>query len=185
MRKIVAFNFLTVNGHFKGLNEDISWHIHGDEGNKFSEKQLEADNILLFGRKTYEMMSGFWPTKMAYDTFPLIADRMNNSEKIVLTNTLKKVDWKNTTIVAGDAIEKIRQLKTTKGKNITILGSGTIINQFTDVGLIDEYEFLIDPLATGKGTSIFEGIKNKLDLILISSKTFKESGSVLLSYRRK
>lgn len=176
---------MTINGYFKGLNDDISWHIHGEEGNEFSENQLEADNILLFGRKTYEMMSSFWPTKMAYDNFPKVAERMNNSEKIVLTNSLTKADWQNTTILTGNTVDQIRQLKDTPGKNITILGSGTIITQLTDAGLIDEYEFLIDPIAIGKGTSIFENINTKLDLTLIDSKIFKKSGAVLLTYRRK
>ncbi|MFA6946444.1 MAG: hypothetical protein WC220_11145 [Pedobacter sp.] len=66
MRKITAFIFLTINSCYKGLNEDISWHIHGEEGNEFSENQLKADNILLFGRKTYEMMISFWPANRLY-----------------------------------------------------------------------------------------------------------------------
>jgi dihydrofolate reductase len=185
MRKITAFMFLTINGHYKGLNEDISWHIHGEEGNKFSENQLKADNILLFGRITYEMMMGFWPTKMAYDSYPKVAERMNNSEKIVLSNSLTEAEWQNTIILSGNTIEQIRELKYTTGKNITILGSGTIINQFTEAGLIDEYEFLIDPIAIGKGTPLFDNISGKLELNLLESRIFKKSGSVLLTYARK
>ncbi|HEY1060608.1 MAG TPA: dihydrofolate reductase family protein [Daejeonella sp.] len=185
MRKITAFMFLTINGRFKGPNEDISWHIHGEEGNEFSEDQLKADNILLFGRKTYEMMMSFWPTKMAYDSYPNVAERMNKSEKIVLSNSLRDADWQNTTILSGNTIEQIRELKNTSGKNITILGSGTIINQLTDAGLIDQYEFLIDPIAIGIGTPLFNNISSKLELALIESKLFKKSGAVLLIYARK
>lgn len=185
MRKITSFNFLTVNGCFKGLNDDISWHVHNEEANKFSEKQLEADNILLFGRRTYDMMSGFWPTKMAYDSFPKVAERMNSSEKIVLSNSITKANWQNTKILTGNTIDQIRHLKSTSGKNITILGSGTVIAQLTDAGLIDEYEFLIDPLAIGEGTPLFENIKNKLELALTEVKPFQKSGIILLRYRRK
>lgn len=185
MRKITAFIFLTMNGYYKGLNEDISWHMHGDEGNEFSENQLQADNILLFGRRTYEMMMSFWQTKMAYDSYPKVAGRMNNSEKVVLSNSLLEAEWQNTKILSGNAIEQIRKLKNTVGKNITILGSGTIINQLTDAGLIDEYEFLIDPVAIGNGTALFENISTKIELSLIDNKIFKKSGAVLLVYRRK
>jgi dihydrofolate reductase len=185
MRKITTFTFLTLNGFYKGVNEDISWHLHEDEGNDFSEKQLKTKNILLFGRKTYELMSGFWPTKMAYDSFPIVADGMNSSEKLVISNSLTKTDWNNTKILTGDWIEQLKQLKNKEGRTITILGSGTIITQLTDHRLIDEYGFLIDPIAIGKGTPIFEGIQNKLELTLLDTQIFKQSGSILLKYGLK
>lgn len=182
MRKIIAFNFLTINGFYKGVNDDSSWHVHGEEGNKFSENKLHADNILLFGRKTYELMSGFWPTPMAHEIYPLVAKRMNESEKIVLSQTLKTAGWNNTRILSGNTIDQIRQLKSSPGKNIAILGSGSIINQLTDEALIDEYEFLIDPLALGQGTPVFENIKNKLELKLMNCQVFEKSGQVVLKY---
>jgi len=185
MRKITAFVFMTLDGYFKGLHDDISWHIHGEEGNEYSENQLEADNILLFGRKTYEMMRGFWPTQMAYDNFPIVAERMNNSEKIVFSHSLKQADWQNTKIISQDAVELLRELKHSPGKNITILGSGTLVTQLTDACLIDEYEILIDPIAIGKGSSIFENITPKLHLSLVESKVFQKSGAILLTYRRQ
>jgi dihydrofolate reductase len=185
MRTINAFIFLTLNGYYKGIHDDINWHIHGEEGNEFSQKQLEADNILLFGRKTYDMMSGFWPTKMAYDNFSIVAERMNNSEKVVISNTLLHAEWNNTSILNGNIVDQIRELKASPGKNITILGSGTLVTQLTDAGLIDEYEFLIDPIAIGKGTPIFSNMNNQLDLILVSSSVFHKSGAILLTYKRK
>lgn len=185
MRKINAFIFLTLNGYFKGLNDDISWHLHGEEGNEFSQKQLEADNILLFGRKTYDMMYSFWPTKMAYDNFPKVAERMNDSAKMVLTNSLTRADWHNTTLLTGNTVDQIRQIKETSGKNITILGSGSIVTQLTDAELIDEYQFLIDPIAIGCGTPIFNNINQQLELSFIDSQVFNKSGAILLTYRRK
>jgi dihydrofolate reductase len=184
MRKITAFCFLTINGYFKGLNDDISWHLHGEEGNAFSEQQLQADNILLFGRKTYEMMYSFWLSKMAFDAFPKVAEGMNQSEKIVLSNSLTNTNWKNTSIISGHAMDQIGQLKSTSGKNITILGSGTVVTQLTDAGLIDEYQLMIDPLAIGKGTPLFENIHHQLDLTLIDHQLFQKSGTVLLTYKR-
>lgn len=184
MRKIIAFNFLTINGFYKGVNDDSSWHVHAEEGNKYSENKLSADNILVFGRKTYELMAGYWPSPMAYEGYPLVAKRMNESEKIVLSQTLNTADWHNTRILSGNTMDQIRQLKATSGKNIAILGSGSIINQLTDEHLIDEYEFLIDPLAIGQGTPLFENIKNKLELKLMNSQIFEKSGQVVLKYQR-
>jgi dihydrofolate reductase len=76
----------------------------------------------------------------------------------------------------------VRVLKATPGKNMTILGSGTIISLFTEHGLIDEYQFMIDPVAIPEGTPVFAGITKKLELELIGSKVFR-SGVVLVSYR--
>lgn len=184
MRTISAFNFLTINGYYKGINEDISWHIHGEEGNQYSIDQLQSGNILLFGRVTYEMMYSFWPTDMAYSLFPIVAEKMNAAEKIVVSNSLKSADWQNSRIISGDLISQISQLKNSPGKNISILGSGTLITALTDAGLIDHYDFLMDPLAIGNGTPIFQNIKNTLRLELTRTRVFEKSGSILLSYRK-
>lgn len=184
MRTISAFNFLTINGFYKGSNEDISWHIHGEEGNQYSIDQLKSGNILLFGRVTYEMMYSFWPTATAFSMFPIVAEKMNTSEKLVVSNSLNAANWQNSKIISGDIISQISQLKKKPGKNITILGSGSLITSLTDAGLIDEYEFLIDPLAIGLGTSIFQNIQNTLHLQLTRTRVFEKSGSLLLSYKK-
>jgi dihydrofolate reductase len=184
MRTISAFNFLTINGFYKGINEDISWHIHGEEGNQYSIDSLQSGNILMFGRVTYEMMYSFWPTDTAYSMFPVVAEKMNASEKLVVSNSMNAASWHNSTIISGDIINQISELKNSPGKNISILGSGTLITALTDAGLIDEYELLIDPLAIGKGTPIFQNIKNTLNLELASSRVFEKSRSILLKYRK-
>lgn len=184
MRKINSFTFLSLNGFYKGVDEDTSWHNHGLEENQFSEEQLKSNNILLFGRSTYEMMYNFWPTPMAHDMFPIVAKKMNESEKIVISNSLKKVKWKNTRILSGDIVSQIRKLKTIQNKNLTILGSGSIVTLLSDAGLIDEYQIMIDPVALGDGSTIFKGIKHKLNLKLINTRVFKNSGTVLLTYKK-
>jgi dihydrofolate reductase len=181
MRKLTVFNFITLDGYYKDLQDDISWHRHGGEESEYSEESLEAENILLFGRVTYEMMSGFWPTTEAIKNIPLVAERMNRSEKIVFSNKLKNAEWNNTSILSGDISSQIRALKNTPGKDLTILGSGTIVTQFADAGLIDGYEIMIDPVALGAGIPIFQGLKTKLDLKLVNSRIFG-SGVITLSY---
>lgn len=183
MRKLTAYNFLTLNGFFKDPNDDISWHTHGPEEAKYSEEALAQDeNILLFGRKTYEMMASFWPTPQAKEQSPKVAEGMNKAEKIVFSESPFEPEWENTQVISGDIVEKIREIKKSPGKDMTILGSGTIITLFTDQGLIDEYQFMIDPVALPDGTPVFKNIKQKLELRLTGSKVFS-SGVLLLNYQ--
>lgn len=181
MGKLIAYNFTTLNGYFKGPDNDISWHRHGDEENGFASDSLGEKATLLFGRITYEMMAGFWPTPMAIENMPEVAKGMNEAEKIVFSTTLEGAGWENTTVINGDLIEAVRKLKAIPGKVMTILGSGSIIAQLAEARLIDEYQFMIDPVAIGEGTPSFQGLTRKLDLKLIDSRVFK-SGVVLLNY---
>jgi dihydrofolate reductase len=184
MRKLSSFMFITLNGFYKDLHNDTSWHQHDAEGAAYSEEAMQSESILLFGRKTYEMMSGFWPTPMAAELFPKVAAGMNKAEKIVYSNTLTHAYWNNTRVIDGDIVNATRQLKSTAGNDLTILGSGTIITTFTNAGLIDTYQFMIDPLALGNGVSIFNGIQEKLDLKLVDHRAFK-SGALLVTYEKR
>jgi dihydrofolate reductase len=182
MKKLSVFNFITLNGYYKGANDEINWHKHGEEEADFSARNLQADNTLLFGRVTYEMMASFWPSPMAFENFPTVAQGMNKAEKIVFSKTLKKADWQNTRIISDNILDEIRKLKQMAGKDMTLLGSGSILTQMADAGLIDEYQIMIDPVAIARGTPIFKSINHQLDLQLTNTRTFK-SGAVLLCYR--
>jgi len=181
MRKLSVFNFATLNGYFKGSNGDISWHNHQGEEKEYAEEGAQSDSILLFGRVTYEMMAGYWPSENAKETNPVVADGMNKADKIVFSTTLKKADWNNTKVMSTNIIDGIKELKKQPGKDMTILGSGTVVTQFAEHGLIDEYQIMLNPIAIGDGTSLFKDIKHPLKLKLTQSKVFK-SGIVLLCY---
>lgn len=181
MRKLNAFTFITLNGFYKDASNDISFHQHGEEEGDYSAESLTSGNTLLFGRSTYEMMYSFWPSTMAYQSFPLVAEGMNKAEKIVFSKTLHKADWNNTRILKENIVKEIRTLKQTEGKDMTILGSGSIVRLFSDAGLIDEYQIMLDPIVIGKGTSLFKGLKKTLHLELKHTRTFK-SGALLLCY---
>ena len=173
--------FVTLNGYFEGPNGDIRWHRHGAEEQQYSVEGLKSESILLFGRKTYEMMASYWPTPMAAQNSPLVAEGMNKAEKIVFSRTLEKAEWINTRVVRDNIFEEIKAMKNSPGKDMTILGSGSIVTQFAEHRLIDEFQIMIDPVAIGEGSTIFKNIKTKLDLKLVGSRTFK-SGVVLLTY---
>ena len=182
MRKLSVFNFITLNGYFKGANEDISWHRHGGEESAFAAEGAQSQSVLLFGRKTYEMMASYWPTPAAMKDAPEVADGMNKSEKIVFSKTLTSATWKNTKLIKDNIIEEVRKLKQTAGNNLTVLGSGSIITQFAAAGLIDDFQFMVDPVALGQGSSLLQGLSEKLNFKLIQTKSFK-SGVVLLCYQ--
>ena len=182
MRKLRVFNFVTLNGYFKGPNEDIGWHRHGREENEYGAENLKSGGTLLFGRVTYEMMAGYWSTPMAIQNDPIVAEGMNKAEKIVFSRTLTKVEWNNTRLVKDDIVEEIKKMKRMPGNDMALLGSGSIVTQFAQEGLIDEYQIMVDPVALGDGTPLLKGIRHKLDLELISTRTFR-SGVVLLCYR--
>ncbi len=182
MATLSSFTFLSLDGYYKGLNEDISWHHHGEEEGQFSADSLQSENILLFGRKTFEMMASFWPTEMAAQQFPDVAKGMNKAKKLAVSNTVQKVDWSNTEIISGDIIAQIKQLKQNSTKDITILGSGQLLTALAAENLVDEYGIMIDPVAIGAGSSLFKGLTTPLQLQLTGTRTFK-SGVVLHNYK--
>lgn len=181
MSKLNSYTFITLNGFYKGINEDLSWHRHGQEESEVATEGLSGNGILLFGRKTYEMMSSYWPTPAAISSAPEIAKGMNNAEKIVFSKTLKNASWNNTRIISDNIVEEMNKLKKTGTKDMTVLGSGTILTFFTQYNLIDEYQFMIDPVALGEGSPVLKNITSKLDLTLIKSRVYK-SGVILACY---
>ncbi len=180
MGKLTVFNFVTLNGYYAGPGGDISWHRHGKEESTYAEEGAKSESILLFGRVTYQMMASYWPTPQAKKDLPGVAEGMNRSEKIVFSRTLRNADWENTRLIKDNLVDEVKKLKKGK-KDITILGSGSIVTQLAEAGLIDHYQIMVDPVALGSGIPIFNGMKKELDLQLTSTRAFK-SGVVLLTY---
>ena len=184
MGKLSVYNFVSANGCYKGTNEDISWaHQNAsEEVSDFASESAQGGAILLFGRKTYEMMVSYWPTDEAKKNMPEVADGMNKAEKIVFSRTLKEAKWNNTRLIKDNIEEEVKNLKKTSGKSITILGSGSIVNQLAEKGLIDEFMIMIHPVAIGNGIPFLKDISKNLELELTKTKVFK-GGPVLLCYK--
>jgi dihydrofolate reductase len=189
MRKIYMFMMLSLDGFFEGPNHDLSWHNVDQEFNKFAIEQMNEIDLILFGRRMYQLMEGFWPDavnnpKMSKEDHE-VARLMNNINKIVFSKTLDKVEerenWKNVRLVKKFDPDEITRLKAQPGKDMWIGGSELAIS-FIKYGLIDEFRFMINPVVIGAGITIFKGIDKKLNLELIKTRTFN-SGNVLLYYR--
>jgi dihydrofolate reductase len=126
-------------------------------------------------------MASYWPTALADQHNPAVAKGMNRMSKIVFSRTLKQASWDNTKLVKGDLVSEIRKMKDESGPGMAILGSGSIIQQLALEHVIDEYQMIVDPVALGKGRSMFDGIKEPLNLKLTKTRTFG-NGKVYLCY---
>ncbi len=184
MRKLIVFNHVSLDGYFVDANGDMSWAkaSHQDaEWDAFVAGNASGGGVLVFGRITYELMAGFWPTPFAMETMPVVAEGMNNLPKIVFSRTLGLASWKNTTLAPGDPAVEIRKMKREPGEDMVILGSGSIVSQLAQAGLIDEYHVVVNPIVLGKGRTMFEGVKEKRSLKLTKTRAFG-NGNVLLCY---
>ena len=182
MRKLVVFNHVTLDGYFVDMNGDMSWaHKNDAEWNEFVADNTSGGGVLMFGRITYEMMAGFWPTPFATENYPIVAKGMNNLPKVVFSRTLDKALWNNTKLVKGGLAAEVRKMKKEPGQDMVILGSGSIVSQLAQEGLIDEYQIVVNPVVLGKGKTMFDGVKEKLNLKLTTTRIFG-NGNVLLCY---
>jgi dihydrofolate reductase len=180
-RQIILFNMVTLDNRFEGPNGEIDWHNVDDEFNRFTAEQFETVDTLLFGRKTYQLMESFWPTKQAKEQSPVIAALMSNTEKIVCSKTLGNVDWDNSRLVTNIK-EELLNLKNKQGKDIMIFGSADLSKTLIKLGLIDELRLMVNPVVLGKGKPFFRGIKGQLNLHLLKVRMFN-SGNILLYYK--
>jgi dihydrofolate reductase len=181
MRRVFSFIVTTLDGYFVGPNQEFDWPNVDEEFDRFAVRQLEEVDTLLFGRATYELMASYWPTTAAQEEEPIIAEKMNGLPKIVFSTTLGKVEWDNSTLVRGDAIEEVTKLKQRPGKDMVIFGSSNLTSGLLQAGVLDELRIMVNPVALGDGRSLLEGMKERVKLRLLSATTFS-SGNVLLSY---
>ena len=184
MRKLAAFIQVSVDGYFADVEGGIGW-AHKDpddaEWNEFVAANAKGGGQLLFGRITYEFMASYWPTPMAAEQNPVVAERMNGMPKIVFSRTLDDAAWANTTLLKGEPVAEVRKLKQDAGPDMAILGSGSLVSQLAEAGLIDEFQIVVNPVVLGKGQALFDGIKDGLSLKLTSARSFG-NGSVFLRY---
>ena len=184
MRRLSVFNHVSVDGYFTDASGNMTWAHQGSddpEFQEFSQSNAGGEGELLFGRVTYEMMAGFWPSAVAKQMMPEVAEGMNRMRKTVFSRKLGDVSWNNTRLLKGNLVSEVRNLKSETGPDIVFLGSGSIVGQLAVEGLIDTYQVIVNPIVLGKGRTLFEGVAEKLTLKVTGSRTFK-NGKVLICY---
>jgi len=182
MRRVIVSNLVSLDGYFEGPGKALDWFVAEEEFMKFAREQLYEVDRILFGRVTYEMMAAYWPNTKEND--PVITEKMNNLPKVVFSKTLNSVDWNNSTLAKGNATDEIARLKKSgegSNKHLMIFGSGKLVSNFTNLGLIDEYRIILNPVVLGKGNPMFKGIDHQFKLKLLKAKKLS-SGVVILYY---
>ncbi|WP_420309274.1 dihydrofolate reductase family protein [Streptomyces sp. YS-B37] len=164
MREIIVCTFLTLDGVMQapgGPDEDAeSGFEHGgwqkpvddDEVGAAIAGWYEHADAMLLGRKTYEIFASYWPTADPDNPF---TSRMNGMHKYVASRTLTSVEWQNSTLLEGDLVAAVRELKASDGGAINVVGSGNLAQTLMRHGLVDEYRLTIHPVIIGTGKRLF------------------------------
>jgi dihydrofolate reductase len=181
MRKIIFQNMVSLDGYFEGPNHELDWHRVDGEFNDYAAGLLDSVDTLIFGRVTYQLMAGYWPSPDALADDPVIAAKMNSLQKVIFSRTLKTAAWSNTRLATDDPATEIRRLKQQPGRDMAIFGSSDLTVSLMDAHLLDEYRIFINPVFLGSGKTLLHGLHERLNLHLLWSRTFK-SGLVLLCY---
>ena len=194
-RKIVAFDRVSADGYFSAEDGGLNWAIPDPELDKAAVDRTPGGNTILFGRRTYDMFEKFWPH--ALDDSPTSPDPhaagrrtpemramavwINDAQKLVFSKTRRDVTWKNSKLLHELDVQNIEALKRQPGKDMMIFGSGSVVSQLTERGLIDEYDYVVSPVLLGKGRSLIDGVTKSVSLELLEVKQTK-AGNVLLRY---
>ncbi|MGI5162356.1 dihydrofolate reductase family protein [Microbispora sp. CA-102843] len=177
MARIVANFFISLDGVVESPDQ---WHFPywNDEMGAAVQAGMQTSAGMLMGRKLYEEWSAYWTTT---DQDQEIAEVFNNAPKYVVSSTLEKADWNNTTVVNGDVAARIRELKEQiEGGDLQMSGSATTVRWLLANGLLDELNLLVHPIVVGHGQRLFEDTPTH-KLKLVKSETFK-TGVLNLSY---
>lgn len=188
MRKLILFMHTSLDGFAAGPNGEMDWIIINEEMFDYAEQRIRESDTALYGRVTYQMMEGYWPTA---------ADQPNATKhdrehsrwykqvaKVVVSRTLKGARLPNTRILSDDLARQVRAIKQEPGNDILIFGSPSASHSLMAEGLIDDYWLFVNPILLGQGIPVFKGVREKASLALSEHKVFP-SGVVCLHYERK
>jgi dihydrofolate reductase len=197
MRRIVMFNRITADGRFSGPDGSLAWVVPEPEIDEEGAEAFPGFDTILFGRHTYELFEGFW--KHALDdsrTAPdphapgrrspaqrAFAVGLNEMTKWVFSRTVVKPTWRNSQVIRALDPRQLEATKSQPGKDMILFGSGSIVAQLTEHGLIDEYQLVVCPILLGSGRPLFGGLPTSARLDLLESRAYP-SGNVMLRYAR-
>lgn len=184
MRTLGVFNQISLDGYIADAAGSMRWaHRTAPDPawDAWVAGNASGGGVLLFGRKTYDLMAAYWPTPAAVRDNPVVAEGMNAAAKVVFSRTMRRAEWRNTTLVKDDLVESVRRMKRETGPGLVILGSGSIVAQLAPAKVIDSYQVVVVPVVLGAGRTMFEGLPRPLELRLASTRSFA-NGNVVLTY---
>ncbi len=183
MRKLIADLIISLDGFFTSPKNEIDWFHFDEEEWAWPNDILRRVDAMLYGRVTYEEFRQFWPTSQpkSIGANPYLIRRLNEIQKYVFTRSLTDAPWKPATLVREEPGKAVARLKRAPGKDLYVVGSGTLVGELLRQGLIDEYFIRVRPIILGSGRPIFVDPNARHPLKLVSAKTFK-SGLIGLHY---
>jgi dihydrofolate reductase len=186
MARIVITEFVSLDGVMEdpGGAEDYkhggwTFQIDRGEGDQFKMDETMATDALLLGRVTYEGFAAAWPTREGE-----FADKFNNMPKYVVSSTMEKADWNNTTVLKGDLVEEVTKLRQGPGGDIAVHGSRQLAQALIEHDLVDEMHLMVFPVVLGTGKRLFDGTSDKKRFELKESRVVGD-GVLVLVYQRK
>jgi dihydrofolate reductase len=187
MGKIVVTEFVSMDGVIEdpGGSEDYvhgGWSFQldrGEEGNKFKVDETMATDALLLGRVTYEGFADSWPSREGE-----FADKFNNMPKFVVSTTLDKPEWNNSTVITGDVAAQVGKLKEQFANDVVVHGSAQLVNTLKEQDLVDEYRLMVFPVVLGTGKRLFNDGGDLIPLRLSEAKQVGPDGVIILTYQR-
>jgi dihydrofolate reductase len=186
MRKVYMLNRISLDGFFASADDTHDWFIP-DPAVDAATHQIISSDTLLLGRISYKHLEDFWPHAAEAPDAPeglkAMAAEVNGMTKWVFSTTRKEVTWENSVLKRGDLINEIKAYKQGSGPGMLILGSGTLVQQISNEGLIDEYVLIVTPIILGAGKLLFKDV-DCLPLTLVSAQPFA-SGNTVMHYSYK
>lgn len=185
MRKIISFMHLSLDGFVAGPKGEMDWIKIDDEIFDHVGRRIGKGDTALYGRVTFQMMENYWPTaadKPEASKHDIEHSRWyKGSRKIVLSKTLKNPGSANTTIIGDNLFDTLNEIRQQEGSEILLFGSPTATHALMQLNLIDGYWLFVNPIILGRGIPLFEGMKDKTKLKLVSTRPFS-SGVTELNY---
>ena len=195
MRKLIVLSFITLDGVMQapgGPEEDPTggfefggWTVDywDDFLGKVMAEQMEKPFDLLLGRKTYEIFAAYWPYVKSDTADQMMAEKLNNAKKYVVSTTLNKLDWRNSTLIKGNVVQEIKNLKEQNGPELQVHGSSNLIQTLLEHDLIDELRLKTFPITLGTGKRLFGEGTIPAAFKLVESKT-STTGVIAATYDR-
>jgi len=197
MRRIVMFNRVSADGYFATADGALDWVVPDEAIDQAGAARMQDFDTMLFGRHTYDAFESFWPHAEERDTASdphrpgrhsktllAMAKWINRTPKWLFSSSKKQVSWQNSRLFSRLDAAELRAHKHASGKDMIIFGSGSLVSQLTEQGLIDEYQFIVGPLLLGSGRSLIQGVSARVPLELLEAKPYP-SGNLMLRYARR
>ncbi|MBC9909768.1 dihydrofolate reductase family protein [Chitinophaga varians] len=174
MRKVVLFMHVSLDNYVCDVNGGLGWISYDKELQDYAGKIVDTVGMPVYGRTTYDMMAGYWPTVLekpetASEHSLHHARWVQEIPKVVFSTTMEKAEWHNTRLIKDNIAEEVQKLKAEPGKDLVIFGSPGLAQSFADLDLIDELQLTIQPVCLGAGTRMFKDLKTPMKLKMLRS----------------